>query len=232
MRKLIGIACLSLLVVPGAQALDVGVGAKVGVNGVGLDLAVGLTENLNLRLSVAELDVEDAEETVSVGDSGAEADLDLAVDFDYGANALFLDWHVFNNGFRVSVGAFKNNGSAEGTGTLQGDITIDGESLAPNDFIGDLGAEVDLGDSYQPYIGVGWGRAAGGEGGFSFSLDVGVALTDITVDYTGEVDSGGDNNLSQAELDDLLDSLASDTEDELDDYDYWPVVALGVNYAF
>ena len=231
MRRLIGIICLSLCVIPGARALDVGVGAKVGVNGVGIDLGVGLTENINLRLSVARLDVEDAEETVSVGDSGSEGDLDLAVDFDYGANALLLDWHVFGGGFRVTAGAFKNNGAAEGTGTLQDPIVIDGEDLSPNDF-GTLESEVNLGDSYQPYIGVGWGRIAGADGGFSFALDVGVAMTDITVDYSAEVNSGGDNNLTQEELDQRLDALARDTEDELDEFDYWPVVALGINYAF
>ena len=43
---------------------------------------------------------------------------------------------------------------------------------------------------------------------------------------------GGTNNLSQDELDATLRSLESDTEDDLDDYEFWPVLAIGVNYAF
>lgn len=37
---------------------------------------------------------------------------------------------------------------------------------------------------------------------------------------------------TQAELDDLLVSLEKDAEDDLDDLEFWPVFALGVNYAF
>ena len=87
---------------------------------------------------------------MSVGDAGNEADLNYDIDFDYGANALFIDWHVLGGGFRISAGMFKNNGAAGGSAALQGAIVIDGQSLAPTDFNGDISTEVSLGESYQP----------------------------------------------------------------------------------
>jgi hypothetical protein len=232
MKRSIGLACVILLFSSTAQALDLGVGAKAGINGVGLDLSVGLTKNINARISVSSIDIEGEDGSVSVGDTGSEADLDYDIDFDYGASALFIDWHVLGGGFRVSAGMLKNNGAAEGTGALQGAIVIDGQALDPSDFSGDIGTEVSLGESYQPYIGIGWGRGAGGDGGFSVSLDVGVALLDTSVDFDATVNAGGTNGLSQAELDSVLRAMEKDAEDELDDYELWPVLALGVNYAF
>ena len=232
MRKSIGLACLVLLFSSTAQALDFGVAAKAGINGVGLDFSLGLTKNINARISVASIDIEGEDDSVSVGDNGSQADLDYDIDFDYGANALFIDWHVFGGGFRVSAGMLKNNGAAEGSSALQGAIVIDGQNLDPSDFSGDIDTEVSLGESYQPYIGIGWGRGAGGDGGFSFSLDAGVALLDTSVDFDATVNAGGANGLSQTELDSVLRSLEKDAEDELDEYELWPVLALGVNYAF
>jgi hypothetical protein len=62
----------------------------------------------------------------------------------------------------------KNNGAAEGTAALQGAIVIDGQNLDPTDFNGDIETKVSLGESCQPYIGIGWGRGAGDDGDFRF----------------------------------------------------------------
>ncbi|MDJ0777307.1 MAG: hypothetical protein QNJ85_05540 [Gammaproteobacteria bacterium] len=232
MKRSLGLAfCLVLFCAP-AGALDFGVAAKAGTNGIGLDLGIGLTENVNLRVAVAALDLDGEDEDVEVGDDGFETDIDSELDFDYGSNALLLDWHVTGGSFRLTAGMFRNTGAADITGTLVGSTVISGQPLDPADFASDITGEVELADSYQPYIGIGWGRAAGGERGFSFSLDLGVALLDTEVDFEATVNPVGPNTLSQAELDLLLREIEADAEDELDDYEFWPVLALGVNYAF
>ena len=73
---------------------------------------------------------------------------------------------------------------------------------------------------------------AGGDGGFSFSADLGVALLDPEVSFDAVVNAGGTNGYTQAELDAILVDLENDAEDELDDYELWPVAAIGINYAF
>lgn len=230
MRKMIGLGLALLFFSSHSQAVDLGVALKAGINGVGIDLSVGLTETVNLRLTVAGVDIDDEDETVTVGDT-VEADIDGELDFDYGANAVLIDWHVFNGGFRVTAGMLKNNGEADFDGTLLGAFEYDGIIVAPGDLEnGAIGGELDLGDSYQPYIGVGWGRGAGGDGGFSFSLDVGVAVLETDVSLDAALASG--SSLSDSELRAALDEAERDAEDELDDYEFWPVIALGVNYAF
>ncbi len=228
MKKIIGLGFALLFFVSNAFALDFGIAAKAGINGVGLDLSVGLTETVNLRFSGAAIDIDGEDETVTVGDDGFEGDIDAELDFDYGANAVLVDWHAFNSGFRFTVGMMKNNGSADFNGVLQDDIVVDGDPLLTTD-LGDIGGGVDLGDSYQPYVGIGWGRGAGGDGGFSLSFDIGVAVLDIDVDFEATTTGG---TYTQGELDDILASLEKDAEDDLDDYELWPVLAIGVNYAF
>jgi len=233
MKKMIGLGFGLLFFVSNAFALDFGIAAKAGINGVGLDLSVGLTKTVNLRLSGAAVDIDSEDESVTVGDDGGEGDIDAELDFDYGANAVLVDWHAFNSNFRFTVGMMKNNGSADITGVLQSNIVVDGDDLAVDDLVdGAIGGDLDLGDSYQPYIGIGWGRGAGGDGGFSFSADFGVAMLDPDVDFEATVAAGSPNGYTQAELDDILVGLEKDAEDDLDDLEFWPVLAFGVNYAF
>ena len=231
MKKIIGPGFLLLVFMSNAYALDLGIGAKVGIDGVGLNLSVGLTETVNLRLSVAQVDIDDETEAVTVGDSGAEGDIDARLEFDFGSNAVMLDWHLFNGGFRVTAGMFKQTGAVDLAGTLQSNIVIDGQPLAIDD-LGEIGGEISLSDSYKPYVGIGWGRGAGGKGGFSFSADLGVAMLDPSVDLKADVNPGGSNSLNQAELDQILSDMESDAEDDLDDLKLWPVLAVGLNYAF
>ncbi len=198
----------------------------------GLCVRVGFTKALNLRLGAAEIDIDGESETVTVGDDGFEGDIDAELDFDYGATAVLFDWHAFNNGFRFTAGMMKNNGAADLTGELLSGIVIDGQPLDPSDLVGgSIGGEVSLGDSYQPYIGIGWGRGAGGDGGFSFSADLGVALLDTDVDLEADVIAGG-NFADQDALEASLRDLESDAEKELEDFELWPVLVIGVNYAF
>jgi hypothetical protein len=228
MKKLIGLGIGLLFFVSNAFALDFGIAAKAGINGVGLDLSVGLTKTINLRFSGAAIDIDDEDESVTVGDDGGEGDIDAELDFDYGANAVLVDWHAFNSNFRFTVGMMKNNGSADITGMLVDDIVIDGSPLLTTD-LGPIGGDLDLGDSYQPYIGIGWGRGAGGDGGFSFSADLGVAMLDPDVDLEATTTGA---TYTQSELDAILVDLEKDAEDDLDDLELWPVFAIGVNYAF
>ncbi len=231
MKKIIGLGFGLLFFVSNVSAIDLGVGARAGVNGIGLDLSVGLTKTLNLRVVATNVDIEGEDETITVGDD-VEGDLDAELDFNYGASALLLDWHLFNGGFHLTAGMFKNNGAADLTGTLQDTIVVDGDTIAPGDLVdGGINGEISLGDSYQPYVGIGWGRRAGGDGGLSVTFDLGIAIVEPDVDFEATVIPGV-NFANQAELDEAIANAESSAEDDLDDLELWPVLAIGVNYAF
>ncbi len=232
MKKLLG-AMFGLLLVSGnANALDVGVGAKAGMLGVGVDVSVALTDTINARLSTSSYDVGSESDTVEVGDTGNTADLDADVDLDLGATGVLFDWYVFDGTFHLTAGLMQNNSELSIDSSLTGDIVVDGEALSSSDINGGIDGKLKFGDSVQPYVGVGWGRKAGREPGLSFTAEVGVLFLDPSVDLDANVNAGGTNSLNQTELDDRLAGVERDAEDDLADFEIWPVLSLGLNYAF
>ena len=178
------------------------------------------------------LDAGDEKETIDVGDDGASGELDAELDLDFGATAILFDWYVFDGGFHLTAGFLRNDSELSFNGKLQGNIELDGEPLDESDIDGDISGDISLGESFQPYLGVGWGRKAGADGGFSFTAELGVALLDPSADLDADVNVGGSNSLTQAELDDRIKEIEDDADDDLDDLEAWPVISIGVNYAF
>ena len=231
MKKLIGLG-LSLFAFSGAaNAVDVGVGLKVGTVGAGIELSVALSKRINLRAAFTEFDIDGEDETLDVGDDNAEVEIDAELDADYGANAILIDWYPFDGTFHLTAGMVKNNGEVDITGTLTGSGSIDGQLINAGD-LGPMSGEVSLGDSYQPYLGIGWGRKAGRDPGLAISFEIGVALLDPEVKLNATVNPSSTNFADQDELDATLRDAAKDAEDELDEFELFPVVSLGINYAF
>ena len=229
-KRLTGIFLLAFLYLPYAQAVDIGVGLKAGTLGAGVDVSIALTKNINARLSLTSIDAGDEEETIEVGDDGSTADVDAELDLDFGATAILFDWYVFDGGFHLTAGFMRNDSELSIAGRLTGDIVVDGQALSSSDIDGDITGDVSLGESFQPYIGVGWGRKAGSNGGLSFTAEIGIAMLDPAADLEAELATG--SGLSQAELDDRIKGIEDDADDELDDFEAWPVLSIGINYAF
>ncbi len=233
MNKFFAVGTVLLFFLSNANAVDIGIGAKVGTAGAGFDFSVGLTKTINARLSLTSFDIDGQEETLTVGDDGAEGDVEAELDLDYGATALFIDWHVFDGTFHVTAGLFKNNGKAKMTGELQESVIIDGQQLDVADIAGgEVSGSISLGDSYQPYLGVGWGRKAGEESGLSVTVDLGVAMLDPEVELEADLNVGSVNFTDQADLNQTLRDAESDAEDEFDDFKLFPLISIGINYAF
>ncbi|MDH5353100.1 MAG: hypothetical protein OEY09_01545 [Gammaproteobacteria bacterium] len=230
-RKYIVIPLGFLLATFNAQAVEIGVGVKAGTIGQGVEVSLALTQTINARVSLTSIEVDDQQETVQIG-TGTTADIDAVLGFDFGATALLFDWYVFDGTFHLTAGFMKNDTKLSFSGTLLGPVTLDSGALAPGDINGDIGGSISLGESFQPYLGVGWGRKAGDGGGFALTAEIGVALLDPNANLTAEVIAGGTNNLSQADLDARLTSAESDVNSELALFEAWPVITLGLNYGF
>jgi hypothetical protein len=231
MKKLICLGFGLLFFTQTANAIDIGVGVKAGTVGAGVDLSVALTKTINLRVALTNVDIEDQDETVTIGDDVNEGELDASLDFDYGANALLVDWYVFNGTFHLTAGMMKNNGKMSFSGILQDDVVLDGITVNLNDFDGnEISGDVSLADSYQPYLGIGWGRKAGSSGGISISFEVGVALLDPDASLDATLAAG--SGLNQAELEQSIRAAEDDVNADLDELEAWPIISLGVNYAF
>ena len=215
------------------------VGAHGGTAGVGASAAWDFHDKLAVR-AIANRFNYDRKETVS--GKRYKGKLELA---NFG---LLLDWHPFDNGFRVSGGAILNRNELSARTT--GDDLKLGDS--PIEYEGAINANVDF-RNFAPYLGVGYDGGRG-EKGFSFFAEAG-AMFQGKARLTGKgsvmavgqqcsftISRKGDADLSSPTCAALVNqrrTLPIDIKreheklnDKLKNFKVYPVVALGVIYRF
>lgn len=212
------------------------IGAHGGTAGLGLNAGWDFHKNLGLRIigNRFSYDYED-----DLSDSEFEGDLELE---SYG---LALDWYPFDNGFRLSGGAFLNKNVL--SARAEGDLEFDGEDYADSV----LHADMEF-DSFAPYIGIGYDGGRGDKG-LSFYTELGAyyqsepkltgrgsvgndctfSISDSSQASQSDCTAGGD--LDGITVDNFLVDLQQehrDLIDDLDDFKWYPVLAVGIVYRF
>lgn len=213
----------SKLALLAALALPSGVlaGTSIGVGGSTLGfqfmLAHSLSDTLTVKLA----------HSFASYDSDGETDgVDYEYDLDFASTAVLLDWHAFNSGFRFTAGALINDNEISATSKVSG-LTIEvGNTVFTNDQVGRLEGDIGF-DSLAPYVGIGWGRAVAE--GFAFSFDLGFM---IQGEPEVELRSVGGSQSNNAILINEVEREEQELRDDLDDFDLYPVVSLGVSYSF
>lgn len=205
-----------------AQDSRFAIGPSVGTTGLGINLNYSLTDAFGLRLGYNHFDYDtDFDDT----------DVSYDAEFDKDSISLLLDWHPGNGSFRITAGAYthSDNGvSVVATPTASGTYTFNGRDYSANDIesiSGDAGF-----NKTTPYLGIGWGNLTRAPG-FSMMLDIGVQFQDspdirLGVQGCGLPAAACDrlNRDLQVEVDEL--------KDEAEDFEFWPVLNLGVYYRF
>ena len=220
------------------------VGAHGGTAGVGASAAWDFHDKLAVR-AIANRFNYDRKETVS--GKRYKGKLELA---NFG---LLLDWHPFDNGFRVSGGAILNRNELSARATS--DTLKLGDS--PIEYEGAVNANVDF-RNFAPYLGVGYDGGRG-EKGFSFFAEAGAMFQgkarltgkgnvmggglaqrcDFTISRKGKA-SFNQPVCAMAAMNtkpgqDLVTNIGREHEklnDKLKNFKVYPVVALGVIYRF
>ena len=208
MKKLILIGALCVAFPLGAQAGSsrVSVDVHASTLGAGIGLAIPVTENLSARLSLSKFDY--AFQNITNASKSDE------VKHDYDVKLLNLaalaDWHVFNGITHLTGGVIYNNNQFDVVSTptaLGGTGTV----LTTVTF-----------NKIAPYLGFGWsGRAS--KTGFSFRSDIGVM-------FQGAGTSAVTTTGSAQALD--KDAVKKDIDAELEKYKIYPVISVGIAYAF
>lgn len=195
---------------------------KAGTLGLGADLGYDYSPKIKFRGNVNGFAMDYEQDLDDV-----EYDLDATL-FTVGA---LIDWHPFENGFRVSAGAFYNANELDGEAKLKEDKTVEiGDREYDANDLGKLDTNLDV-NPINPYLGLGWGTSPGKDRNWFFSCDVGVL-------YQGnpDVDLEGKDIQLQGDARDRLEreisQEESDIQDEVDGYRFYPVIALGVTYRF
>lgn len=187
-----------------------GLGAKVGTLGYGAEVIKRFTPQLAARVGF---------NTYSYSDSRTEDDIKYDADLNLRNTTLILDWHPFENGFRLSLGYLFSSNDLELESTSTGTVTIGDSTYSLNGNY--VNGDVQLGNG--AYVGVGYGH--GGAAGWSFTADLGVVLQG-----TPEVDLT--TNITQAGIEEDIRREESNLEDDLDEFDRYPVIAVGASYGF
>ena len=204
-----------------ADTGDVAIGAKASTLGFGGEVTVGLTSSFNARAGYNGYNY-----------NGSTSQNQITYDYklSLGSFPVMLDWYPFeNSGFRLSPGVIFNNNkvTATGSSTVPGSYTIGGTTYTTAK-IGSLTGGVDF-DKTVPYAGLGWGNAVGKNSGLSFSFDLGVMFQG-----TPKVALAATNPTIQSNpaFQTDLNKEIADLKDKTDKFKYYPVVSIGIAYAF
>ncbi len=197
-----------------------GIGAKIGTIGYGIDMSYSLSEKVNLRggFSTFEYD-KDVDDT----------DLSYEAQFKMNSANLMLDLHPFANGFRITGGvAYYLDNELTGLAIPGAGLTYTLNDVVYS--VADL-ASLEVGFDFRsvsPYVGIGWGNAAT-YSGFGFAIDVGViniGSSDIRMDYSCI------SPLLCAAIDADIQAEILQLEDDIKDFEWWPVLSVGFTYRF
>jgi len=235
MKKVIIITCLSVLPLTGFAAEKMtmpeeqskfGITAKLGTLGAGLDLTFKIHPKFNARLNA-----NGANATYDEVDDGIAYKGDLKLS----SIGALLDYHPFENGFRLSGGLYSNSNKIEGSSTDAQNADIGDVNY---NIVGTLNSKVGF-EKSAPYLGLGWGNAVSGYKNFNFSIDAGVLFqgspnTQLSGTGTATPTAGGatvDISNDAAFLAEL-EKEETNLNNDLKDFKYYPVISMGVSYNF
>jgi hypothetical protein len=216
------VAALAIAFSPQAvRAEGFSIGARAGTNGIGPELAFGVSPRLDLRIPVGVYSHEDVYDKTGIR---YDAKLELR-------NALVLaDFHPGGGGFRISAGGGWDDNRLEVSAPVSELVRRYRPELAPlvPANAGTIRGEA-TGSSFAPYLGIGWGSASrGGRWGASFDLGV-IHQGSPSVDLTTELNLGVPiPGIVQTALAAATADEEQRLERELEDYEYYPVIALGI----
>ncbi|MFY8274945.1 hypothetical protein AAEU32_12550 [Pseudoalteromonas sp. SSDWG2] len=223
-----------------AQAKDIGLGVKAGSLGLGLELDYSINDNWNIRLQTNSYDYDDDFEEDGIEYTG---ELNLST------TGVLVDWRPWGSSFRLSGGIYNNKNRVRGRSL---DISSGSYNIGDADYTPDsndpltLDARVDLGDSTAGYLGLGWGNSPSNDSRLSFSFELGVIFSgnpEVDLQASGSAFVSANGMTERFSLTDTSDPLVQqfydeleqerlNLEDDVSDFDMYPVISLGVAYQF
>lgn len=197
------------------SAGGVGVTAKIGTLGFGVDATIGASDYLGFRVGV---------NTMSLGPSISRDEGTITTDLDWLSYGVLADLHPFGGGFRISGGGLINKNKFKLKADLTKSVELDGQQYSLTDMSGEITFS-----ELAPYFGIGYGNAVGADGNWHFSCDFGVM-------FQGSPKIAATATASDPALQPIVDeALANELKDIQNDanaFKYYPVISVGVSYRF
>jgi hypothetical protein len=199
------------------NGFELGLGCRMGTQGLGFDAVTPILDNLHARMSYSFL---------PYSKDGTKDEADYSVDLMISHLSGLVDWFPFGNNFRCSGGFVINNSSADGKVVPTDTTDIGDGSYSPFE-IGTIRGDIEFSD-FNPYLGIGFGNIFNGEGHFKFVFDAGMVFegnpnVSLTADGALASDPGFRADLKKEE---------DDIQDYADSLAVYPVISFGVVYRF
>ena len=211
------VAFILIMVSSAVYAQNVSLGLKASTLGAGLEAETSFSDTIGGRIGINYFEYDF---------NGTKDDIDYDFDVTLFSVSALLDWHPFKGGFRVSGGVLYNGNEIDADARSSATYEI-GNSTYSASQVGSLTGEIDFND-IAPYAGVGWDTSFGKSGKFGLLVDAGVLYQGSPeVDFT----ANGPIASNQAFLNDLA-REEEDLENEIDEYEYYPVISIGFAYRF
>ena len=227
-RRFLQVIIVCLLVVGNTDsyAANLGLGAKIGTLGYGLEVTTGLNNKLNARLGINFFNYQ-ANQT--------EESIDYKANLKLNSIAALLDWHPTGGGFRFTGGMFINNNKLELAASGQNDYEIGNDTytgnLQVNGTVGFL--------QTAPYFGLGWGKAPSKTGHWGLGIDLGVlyqGAPHVNLNASGTATRQSDGLVIDVTNDPTFRADLLNEEDKLQhdlkDFKFYPVLSLGIIHKF
>lgn len=218
---------LVLVLLPTGAFADVGLAGTAGTLGAGVELTAGISPQINARFGLHGFQYSERREASDIEYDG-EANLRTVTGL--------LDFHPGGRGFRLSGGLVYNATEIEGESLppVSGVYDIGGVPV-PVAILGTLDGVIEF-DPVVPYAGLGWGNAVGPGNKVGFVLDLGVMFqgkgeVTLTPDIPADSPLNSVPGAREA-LQILLDREEREIEEDIADYDLYPVVSIGISYRF
>lgn len=223
MKTIVPVSVLALALFSATSAsAAVGVTLKAGTLGVGADLTVGIHERVGARVNFNSfnysIDVNVDEDSNGGGGGKITPALKLQT-----IGAL-LDVHPFAGGFRISAGLYSNKNKLDLTADTSESVEVNNRDY----FLSDIGGSVSF-KSTAPYVGLGYGNAAGKDGHWHFAFDLGVLFQGSP---KVSLHAQANDPRLQKQLDADIAAETLNIEDDIKAFNLWPVLSIGVSYRF
>lgn len=195
------------------------IGAGIGTTGYGPVLTVSATKNLTLSAGYSILDFDADYDSDDANFTGT---------LDFKNIDVLLNWHPFSGNFHLSAGAMFTDSVVTliGVPKPNNTFTIGGNEYTTEQ-VGTLTGVGTVMDGTVPYVGLGWAKAPG-KSGFGAFFNLGVLFIDAP-----SVSLSANGTLSgEASFKESLRREEVDINDDLKDFELYPVVRFGITYSF
>jgi hypothetical protein len=196
------------------------IGGGVGTTGGKIEAEVSVTPHIVLRggYNYFKYDV----------DNGYE-DIDYTGDLDLTTWGAFVDLHPFGGAFMLTGGAYIGDKGLALTASPSSTYEIDGQTFTAAE-VGTLHLDANM-ESTAPFVGLGWDTTFSGDGPWGFRFVAGAMFTGSpSVDlYT----VGGTRTPTQdAALQQAIADEEVNLQDDVNDFEVYPVVEAGLTFRF